>query len=232
MSSRSRNFYFGTDASIAAGSANFKSVIATEATALNLTTAQVTQFDGLDTTLQAAMVAVSEPSTRTPVAIRAKDQAIKNMRAYAILLAKIIYAVPTVTDTQLVSLGLLPRPTRTPVGQPTVAPALDVRGVEGRLVTFRVHDAQSPTRRGKLPGTTGANVFSFVGPEAPSDPRAYHYEGTVTRTIGRLQVPNTVASGATIWLSACWVNARGQTGPACTPVSVTIQGGAVTPEAA
>jgi hypothetical protein len=48
-----------------------------------------------------------------------------------------------------------------------------------------------------------------------------------TRAIARLLFPDTVASGATVWLSANWVSARGRTGPACAPVRFTIQGGAL-----
>jgi hypothetical protein len=36
-----------------------------------------------------------------------------------------------------------------------------------------------------------------------------------------------VPSGATVWLSASWVNARGQASVGSTPISFTLQGGAV-----
>ena len=82
------------------------------------------------------------------------------------------------------------------------------------------------------PTADGPGYVRFVGAEAPSDPRAYHFEGMTTRTIAQVLFPNTVASGATVWLSACWVSARGQIGIACAPVSFTLQGGAVMPAAA
>ena len=88
------------------------------------------------------------------------------------------------------------------------------------------------TGRGKPFGAVGANVFSFVGETAPTDPRQYHFEGMATRTITQVLFPNSVASGAMVWLSACWVSARGQTGMACAPVSFTLQGGAVLAAAA
>jgi hypothetical protein len=37
--------------------------------------------------------------------------------------------------------------------------------------------------------------------------------------------PATVASGATVWLSAFWFNPRKQPGPACDPVSANLPGG-------
>jgi hypothetical protein len=36
-----------------------------------------------------------------------------------------------------------------------------------------------------------------------------------------------VPSGATIWLSAQWVSARSQLSPGSTPISFTLQGGAL-----
>lgn len=225
------NFYRGKDADVVTGSANFASLISSGAVSYGLTTAQATAFGTLNTALQSAYSAAIEPSTRTPVTVAAKRAALSGMRASAILLSKIIYATATVTDAQLVGLGLLPRASRTPVPVPGAAPVVEVSSVSGRLVNVRLHGADSE-RRGKPFGAVGANVYSYVGEAAPTDPRAYHFEGTTTRTITQILFPNTVASGATVWLSACWISARGQTGPACTPISFTIQGGGVLPMAA
>jgi len=48
-----------------------------------------------------------------------------------------------------------------------------------------------------------------------------------TRHTRELLFPNTVPSGATVWLSAQWVGSRGQTSVGSTPVAFTIQGGAI-----
>ena len=90
-----------------------------------------------------------------------------------------------------------------------------------------LHGAAPDSTRGKPFGAIGANVFSFVGPEAPTDPKAYHFEGLTTRPKVQLLFPDSVASGATVWISACWVSARGQIGTGSVPISFTIQGGAV-----
>jgi hypothetical protein len=226
-----RNFYYGTDANVVAGSAAFASQISASASTFGLTPAQATAFGLLNASLQGAYAESADPSTRTPVAIAGKNSAIRAMRASAILLSKIIYATPTVTDAQLVGLGLVPRSTRQPIPVPATAPVLETVSVVGRLVTVRLHAADSE-RRGKPRGAVGANVYSYVGQAPPADPRDYHFEGTATRTITHVQFPNTVAGGATVWLSACWVSARGQTSPACAPVGVTIQGGGTLPMAA
>jgi len=227
----SRNFYFGKDADVVAGSSNFASLIATGFASYGLSSSQSTAFGLLDTALQSAYSTSIEPSTRTPVAVAAKNLALKNMRASAVQLSKIIYATNTVTDDMLIGLGLLPRSTRTPIPAPTEAPVLEVTSVVGRVVNIRVHGAAPDSKRGKIPGAVQANVYSFVGDAPPDDPRAYHFEGGTTRAISKILFPNTVASGATVWLTACWVSGRGESGPACQAVPFTLQGGNVLPEA-
>jgi hypothetical protein len=227
----SRNFYYRITADAVAGSANFASLIATGFASYGLTSAQSTAFGSLNTALQSAWTEATEPTTRTRITIAQKNLCLRNMRTNAVLLAKIIYATPTVTDAQLIGLGLLPRATRTPVPAPTTAPVVEVGVVSGRLVNLRLHSADSE-RRGMEHGAKGANVYSYVGATPPTDARDYFFEGMTTRTNTQVLFPGGVASGATVWLSARWVSARGQLGPASAPVSFTLQGGAAVPEAA
>jgi hypothetical protein len=223
-----RNFYFRKDADAVAGSANFASLISTGFSGYGITPDQSAAFGLLNAALRDAWSAAAEPSTRTRVAVAAKNLAVRNMRAGAILLSKIIYATPTVTDAQLVGLGLLPRRTHTRVGPPTTAPVVEVGVVSGRLVNVRLRPSDS-RRRGIEAGARGANLYSFVGPDAPADARDYRFEGMTTRAIAQVLFPGGVPSGATVWLSARWVNNRGQTGPASAPVSFALQGGAALP---
>ncbi len=222
----SRNFYFGKDADVVAGSANFASLISIGPTTYGLTAGQATAFGLLDTALQSAYSAAVNPSTRTPVTVEAKNVALKAMRNSAIQLGRIIFATTTVTDAQLVALGLLPRPVYTPRHVPTIPPTIEVLSVSGRLVKVRVRDLDSE-RRGLPFGAKSANIYSFVGDDAPTDPRVYHFEGATTRATADILFPNTVASGATVWLSACWVSARGQMSIGSTPMSFTLQGGPI-----
>lgn len=48
-----------------------------------------------------------------------------------------------------------------------------------------------------------------------------------TCTIAQVRFPNTVASGATVWLSAGWINSGGQIGIGSVPVSFNLQGGTI-----
>jgi hypothetical protein len=222
-----RNFYFGKDADIVAGSANFAAKIATGFASYGISNSQSTAFGALNTTLQTKYTAAITPSTRTPVAIGEKNDAINAMRANAIMLAKICYGTSTVTDPMLVDLGLLPRTVPTPRPVPVDAPVVEYVSCNGWLVNIRLHGAPPDSRRGKPFGATAANIFTFVGNEPPTDPTAYFYQGTATRPITQVQFPTTVAKGATVWISACWVSARGERGPGSTPISCTIQGGTI-----
>jgi hypothetical protein len=222
----SHNFYYGKQADVVAGAANAAALLSGSPTTYGITASQATAFSALNTTLQTKYSAAVDPSTRTRAAIAEKNDALRAMRSMAINLAKIIYATGTVTDGQLIGLGLLPRSGRSPVPPPTDAPVLEVGVVSGRLVNVRVHAAGSE-RRGKPAGAIGANIYSYVGETPPADPRAYHFEGMTTRTRAQVLFPDTVASGATVWLSANWVSARGQTTQSCAPVRFTVQGGAL-----
>jgi hypothetical protein len=220
-----RNFYYGKDADIVAGSANFASLIATGFASYGLTTGQATAFGTLNTALQSAYSAAVNPSTRTPVTVEAKTLAIEAMRANAILLAKIVYATPTVNDSQLVALGLLPRSSRTPVPPPAIAPDIDIVSVSGNTVKIRLHEAGS-MRRGKPAGVDGASVFSFVGATAPDQESEWNFEGVTTKTVVNIVFPAATAPGAKVWFTAFWFNERKQNGPAAAPVGTNIPGGA------
>jgi hypothetical protein len=222
-----RNFYFGRNADIVAGSANFASLIAAGFASYGLTNAQSTAFGTLNTSLQSSYTAAVGPTTRTPAAVEGLKTAIRNMRANAILLAKIIYATETVTDEQLVGLGLLPRASRAAVPAPATAPVIDIDSVRGNVVNLRLHADGEATRRGKPAGVNGAAVYSFVGAVPPTDERAWTFEGLTSKVKVSVTFPSDVAPGAQVWFTAFWFNERKQNGPAATKVTTNVQGGGV-----
>src|SRR5687767_1801972 len=98
-----RNFYYRTQAEIVAGAANFSALISANPINYGLTAAQATSFELLNSTLQSAWTEATTPETKTPVAVAAKNIAIRNMRAMAVPFAKLIVGTPTVDDAQLVA---------------------------------------------------------------------------------------------------------------------------------
>jgi hypothetical protein len=219
------NFYRGTDAEVVAGSASFASLLATGFASYGITSGQQAVFAELNATLQSAYAAAVAPGTRTPVAVRAKNIAIRNVRANAIHLGKIISATPTVTDAQLVELGLLPRSGRTPVPRPDSAPVIEVLSVRGNTASLRLREGGDSTRRGKPAGVSGAAVYSFVGAVPPTDERAWTFEALTSRVKIDVEFPSRVTPGSRVWFTAFWFNQRKQRGPAATPVTTNLQGG-------
>src|SRR5437016_3275194 len=151
-----RNFYFGADATMASGSASFSALINADASAFGLTGAQALAYGEIDAALQSAYQAVTNPSTRSPVAVAHKNTVMKSMQRRARLLSDIIRATPAVNDAQLISLGLLARPRRTRRHAPDAPPMVRVISVTGRVVNIRVSDKDSPSARSKPFGARGA----------------------------------------------------------------------------
>jgi hypothetical protein len=221
-----RNFYYGKDARIVAGSAGFAARINVDPEAYGIPPWRAERYAELDARLQAAYGLVASPLTKSPVAVREKDEALRAVRLDAANLAAIVYATPAVDDAELLALGLLPRPTRTRRAAPDEAPIVSVAEVIGRRVTVRITARSGETR--KPIGCVGAQLFVFTGEEPPSDAGLYRFEGTATRKTATITFDDDVPSGATVWISAAWISRRAKTSPACNPVSATIQGGPVT----
>jgi hypothetical protein len=92
-------------------------------------------------------------------------------------------------------------------------------------VKCRVHSSTGDGR-GKPAGVAMAFMYSFVGSVPPTDTSAFEMEGTATRTTFEVTFPSSVPGGSQVWLAAAWANARTQTGPACAPITVYLQGAA------
>ena len=221
------NFYVGTDAEVAVGSANFVTVLTPNIVAYGVTSAQLATYNTYNTAYQAAYMAAKEVNTRTKPNVTAKNTAKSNLTISAKYLSSIIRSNMSVTDSQLVALGLQPRNLPAPAPFPTSVPAVEIISCTGRLVKIRVHDISSDSKRGKPASTIGANMYSFVGAQPPTDARAYHFEGMTTKSYTDILFPDTVASGATVWLCAGWVGTRGEVGISCDAVMFTLQGGSV-----
>jgi len=224
--SMARNFYYAADARVVAGSANFAALVGASPSSYGIPEWRAARYVALDADLQSKYRAATTPETRSPVAVAEKTVALKAVQREATNLARIAYATAGVDDARLMTLGLRPRPVRRPRAPAMEPPVVDVISVVGRIVKLRV---RPPSGHGasKSPATLGANVFSFVGPQPPSDPLQYHFDGLATRRTYEIVFGDEVASGSTAWVSAGWVSRRGVRGMACAPVQLTITGGPV-----
>ncbi|MGB7159618.1 MAG: hypothetical protein WBD40_16240 [Tepidisphaeraceae bacterium] len=210
--------YFPTkDAQVVTWANTFASVLSASPLPYGATPAIATAFQTLATNLENAYTTSQEPATRTKGTIASKNEARALMKEAARKIVRVIYA-QTLTDQQLIDIGLRaydPVPTPSPI--PAAAPILEVVSVFGRQVRVKLKDA-SGERRGRPQFVAAAQLYSFVGATPPSGSDGWKMEACVTRTSIIVQFPETVAAGAKVYLTACWMNSRGLTGPACTPV--------------
>lgn len=113
----------------------------------------------------------------------------------------------------------------TPIPAPTARPGMDLVAVVVRTVTVNIHDSASSTKRRKAAGATAAFVYTYVGESYPTDPTLWQFQGPATKSTYEIVFPDSVASGAQVWICAAWMNRRGETGPVSVPITTNIQGG-------
>jgi hypothetical protein len=221
-----RPFYQRTDALLGTGASNAVTIITPALATYGVPSGFMTSYTALTTDYNTKLALATAPATRTSVAVEEKNVARDLLRKASAMLAKYCTATSTCTNAMLLALQMNERVIPTPRPVWPTPPTIDVLSVVNRLVTVRVHDPASESRG--LPfGCVSANMYSYVGPTPPADPREYFFEGATTRAKTQILFPDSVASGATVWLSACWVSARGQRSMGSTPISFTLQGGAL-----
>jgi hypothetical protein len=120
----------------------------------------------------------------------------------------------------------------TPQARPEFAPLLSVEKVNGRIVTVRAYDAQSPSSRRRAPGTSGLMIFSHLGASAPEDVSLYKAEGLRGQVSFDVRFPDSVQPGEIVFITACWFNDRKEISAAASPVRAIINYPATIPTVA
>ena len=222
----SNSFLPNTDAALLSWSLNFNTLITASATAYGLTAALATAYGALHASYAGALAGVA-PAIRTKGAVQAKNSARASLKANARLLANLVEGTASVTNAQKATLGLTVRVKPTPSPIPALAPGVDVLSVSAWSVKIKLHDAASSAKRGRPPGVSGANLFSFVGATPPGDVSGWTFEGNTGKTDITISFANTLVPGTKVWFSAVWFNGRKQSGPVSTPVSANLPGGSM-----
>lgn len=120
------------------------------------------------------------------------------------------------TDADRAAIGITIRDkSKTPAPAPTSAPIAQVES--GQRLTHRLKftDAATPTRRGKPPGTIGAEVWlALTAPGQPAPPPGDAYKFLSVSSRGNIETdfPSTEA-GKTAHYALRWVSTRGEKGP-------------------
>ena len=137
----------------------------------------------------------------------------------------IIQSSLSVTDAKKIELGIVVKDkTPSPVEAPTTSPVVTVVSVTGYTVRYRIRGTTAQDSVARPIGAEGAVVLSFVGTTPPplGDPM-WKWEGQVTRSQFEVQYPSTVEPGTPVWVVAVWYTEKGETSPACVPLSTFLQ---------
>lgn len=222
------DFIPGKEGELVGWSTNFSERINATPADYGLTPAQATAYSNRHDAFILAWETCNNPATRSPTNLIAKREARALLIAEARALARIVNATPGMDNQRRSELGLTIRknePSSHPA--PDFAPILDIIRVNGRSVVTRAHDGSS-NRRGRPAGVEAVAVFSFVGPTPPESLSEWTFQGNSSRTTVEINFPTTVPAGATVWLTAYWLNGKMQKGPASSPISTNLPGGSVT----
>lgn len=182
----------------------------------------VTNVDTVDTAYQAAYLAATDPLTRTPVTVAAKNTAKSTALATVRPIAQLINADPSISDGDRVTLGLTVRSTTpTPITAPTTFPLLDILTATPGIHTIQYRDSDTPTTKAKPFGALQMELYEAIGIAAAPDPTTSVFAGLVTKS--PFLVPQDPANAGKIaTYFARWVTRTGLVGPWSSGVTLTI----------
>jgi hypothetical protein len=224
----STNFLPNREAELVTWANNFQSKIQAAPTRYNLTPAQATAFTTLHTAWNLAYQTAKDPDTNSRSNTAAKDtakDAMVNGPGGIRELARVVQSLLSMPAEYLRELGLTVRDNSpTPIPVPIVSPEMDFVPTATRLIRVRLHNEKTLNRR-KPAGVKGAAVFYHIGATPPAEWKDWTFCENTTRQTIEVDLGAEVASGTTVWFTACWFNPRMENGPAATPMSTVVQWG-------
>lgn len=205
---------------------NFSTLINADPTAYGLTLTQASDYAALQTAYANAYATANQDPTRTRPTIIAKNVAKQTLIESTRQLVDIVQAYPGTTDEMRGELQITIRdyePSPTPI--PANAPIFSILKVSGYKISYSMREPNSDSR-GKPEGVIGAQLLGYVGETAPANPADWQSLGLVTRPLSYVILPSALyPAGSKVWLSAAWVNPKGQVGPLSDPTSCYISSG-------
>ena len=206
---------------------NFDALLTADPTAYGLTAPDAAAVATVTAAWAAAYLAATDPSTRTPSAVAAKDSARSDAEAVVRPYAMQINLNGAVTDEQRVNLGLTVRKTvPTPVPAPTSAPALELVAATPGNHRLRYSDTGQGTGKAKPYGAIGVELQAYIGAAPTADPNDASYVGTVTKS--PFDQPQSGANQGQMatyfarFITRSGPAGRAQTGPWSAPLSVIV----------
>ncbi len=160
------------------------------------------------------------PDTRTKGAVLNKNDSRERLKRVARRIIYVINGQKNVTDGQRNNLGITVKSPRSRIGVPDEQIFVQILSVVGRRLKLKVVDIT-----GKKPkGVYAAAIFTHAGEVCIAND-AFKFQGISTRNIVTIDFPNEMPPGQPIWITARWLNPRGQPGAYALPKNTNLQGG-------
>jgi hypothetical protein len=195
---------------------NFSTLISANPAKYGLTSGNATDIAAVVASYADAYATATNPSTRTPSTIAAKDSAKGAMVPILRLWAQTIKLNSGVSNEDKVALGIhINDSGPTTIPPPATAVLIGLRSQFHLTMQLDIRDVSTPTSRSKPTGSIGALIYRKITPlsePTPTDPTTATFDGLYTKNlVDQGFSADEVGKRCTFW--ARWTNAKGQEGP-------------------
>jgi hypothetical protein len=212
----------GTDADLDTFALNFSAILTANPTAYGLTAGDATALATLVNAYDAALGLATDPSTRTPATIAAKDAAKNAMKPQLRADGVLIRANPAVSDDAKIAIGVtVPDVKPTPIIAPTSFPLLSVLSATPFNHNLKVTDSDTPTTNAKPAGAIALEFRAQVSATAIADPGDIAYAGLETGHLVNKQFESGDV-GKKCYYAGRWITRTGLVGPWSDITSFTV----------
>lgn len=211
-----------SDAGTEAWAVNFDSIVAVDYASLGVSAPEAAAITAATGTYVVALLAATDPGTRTAVTIAAKNVAKASLLATVRPIAQRIAIDPTIGDMEKVDLGLNPHTAGpSPITAPGTFPVLGIlRATPGQMMLKYV-DSATPDTKAKPYGVIHMETWRSIGTVVAPTPVGALYYGPITKSPTAIDFDSGDA-GKIATIFGRWVNANGLTGPWSSGVAMTI----------
>jgi hypothetical protein len=224
---RAPSYIPATDSGFLAFLVNFSALITANPTDYGLTAGNATTISGQLAIFEPALALATDPSTKTPVTVAAKDAARVNAIAIVRPFAQAVAKNPAISDALKIGLGLNPPNTSpSPIPPITVAPAISLVSAQIGSQTLNIRNPETPDSKAKPAGASGIQLFRSVGTTHATDPAQCSLHAVATKTPLNVGFEPS-ESGKKVTYFARYVTPSGpggkqQEGPFSAPLNATI----------
>ena len=215
------------DADFDAWLLNFTTLLTAAPATYGLTAPDAVTCAAQYTAWHPAYVAATDPSTRTPVTVAAKDAARVTAEQVNRPYAQQISKNASVTPGQKTAIGVnLPNNSPVPIPAPTSFPILGFRAATPLQHQLQYQDSDLGTGKAKPSGAIGLELYRAIGTVPALDPSQATYYGTATKSPTRVTFSAGDVGKACTYF-ARWITRSGpggvaQNGPWSAPLVAAI----------